>query len=42
VNDTIYKSITEGFTNDGARRTCAQIKSLVILEPFVRPENFFS
>ncbi|CAF2114504.1 unnamed protein product [Rotaria magnacalcarata] len=33
-------TITEGFTNDAARRTCAQIKTLLITEPIVRPENF--
>jgi hypothetical protein len=35
-------TVTEGFTNDGARCTCAPIESLVIQEPFVRLENFFS
>ena len=35
-------TVTEGFTNDAARRTCAQIVSLVINEPFVRSENFSS
>jgi hypothetical protein len=35
-------TVTEGFTNDAARRTCGQIKSLVIREIFVRPEKFFS
>jgi hypothetical protein len=38
----ILMTITEGFTNNAARRNCAQIKSLVIRESFVRPENFFS
>ncbi|CAF4314197.1 unnamed protein product [Rotaria sp. Silwood2] len=43
--DIKYKTlatVTEGFTNDAARHTCAQIESLVIPELFVRPENFFS
>ena len=35
-------TITEGFTNDVARRTCAQIKTLRITEPIVRPEHFLS
>jgi hypothetical protein len=35
-------TVTEGFTNDAARRTCAQIVVLVIREPFVCPENFSS
>jgi len=35
-------TITEGFINDVARRTCAQIKTLLIIESIVRPENFFS
>ncbi|CAF2521459.1 unnamed protein product [Rotaria sp. Silwood2] len=35
-------TVTEGFTNDAARRTYTQIESLVIWEPFVCPENFFS
>ena len=35
-------TVTEGFTNDAARCTCAQIVSLGIYEPFVRPENFSS
>jgi hypothetical protein len=35
-------TITEGFTNDVTRRTCAQIETLIITEPIVRPENFLS
>jgi hypothetical protein len=32
--------ITNNFTNDTIRLNCAQLRSVSIVEPFVRPENF--
>ncbi|CAF4944711.1 unnamed protein product [Rotaria sp. Silwood1] len=34
--------VTQGFTNDAARLTCAKIRCLVVKESFVRPEKFLS
>lgn len=34
------ETVTHNFINDATRITCAKLTSLLIDEPFVRPENF--